>query len=434
MGLLAVSILAAVVLGSLLQPRVGGLRLAPHLAATLGAAATLALGLVSPSEALRSMRFMVMPLLTLASLMSMTLVAEKVGLFVSFTRWLARVSKGNAKRLFAYLFFAGTMVGALFTNDAAVLILTPLVGTLLAEISTDGWSPRAKLPYFFAVLYVANLVGLLVISNPINIVVAETFQISFLEYARWMVLPAIASFTVTFAALRFYFRHDLPCHFDFSEKPQEADGHAGFRKLAATIIGFTLVGFFTQGLTNVPLHLIAAAGAAVLLLFYRTEQGGELLPIATGIAWDVILFVVAIFIVAKGVGNAGLTSDLGSLLVELRRSSEAASVSATGGIAAGLSALMNNHPVAYTMSLAIEDMGVEPGATKIHVFAALIGGDLGPKMLPIGSLAALLWFRLLRDRGVHVSYGEYIRLGVPVTLLAVAAAIGVLLLEVAIAG
>ena len=104
----------------------------------------------------------------------------------------------------------------------------------------------------------------------------------------------------------------------------------------------------------------------------------------------------------------------------------------TSGTAAGLSALMNNHPIAYTMSLAIQDMGLSPDASKIHVFAALIGGDLGPKMLPIGSIAALLWFRILQDRGIRVSYREYIKLGVPVTLFALLAALAVLRLEVAL--
>jgi len=145
-NILAVCILTAVVLGSLLQPRVLNVRLRPHGAAVLGALATLAVGLVSPREVWTSMRFMLAPLLTLVSLMTMTLIAERVGLFVSFTRWLAKVADGDAKKLFAYLFFGGTLVGALFTNDAAVLILTPLVGTLLAEISTDQWSARAKLP------------------------------------------------------------------------------------------------------------------------------------------------------------------------------------------------------------------------------------------------------------------------------------------------
>ncbi len=84
------------------------------------------------------------------------------------------------------------------------------------------------------------------------------------------------------------------------------------------------------------------------------------------------------------------------------------------------------------MSLAIADMGIDAAASKHHVFAALIGGDLGPKMLPIGSIAALLWFRLLRDRGIEVSYRGNIKLGIPLTIFALVGALLVLRLEIAL--
>lgn len=431
MSYLAVGILVAVVGAALLQPTVAGFRLRPHWAALCGALAMLASGLVSPTEAAHSLQFMGAPLLTLASLMVMTLIADKAGLFVAFTRAMARAAGGNAKLLFTYLFFGGTVVGALFTNDAAVLILTPLVAGLVLEISTDTWGPRATLPYFFAVLYVANLVGLLVISNPINIVVAEKFGISFVEYARWMVAPALASIVCTYFGLRFYFRHDLPETFKLTHRAQTQTAPSGFLRLCALVIGLTLVGFFTQGITGFPLHGIASAGAIFLAGAYKLRENGALRPVIRHLAWDVLLFVSTIFIVALGIRNSGLTADMGHGLRNVHYHSLSLGLVTTSSIAAGLSALMNNHPIAYTMSLAIDDMELG-AAAKPHVFAALIGGDLGPKMLPMGSVAALLWFRILHDRGVHISYWEYIKLGVPVTLLALLAALAVLRLEIAI--
>ncbi len=78
-----------------------------------------------------------------------------------------------------------------------------------------------------------------------------------------------------------------------------------------------------------------------------------------------------------------------------------------------MSSVINNHPTADMMGLAIRDMtfSAGPQVNKFLALAALIGGDLGPKMLPIGSLAAMMWFRLLADKGVRISYRQYIGLG-----------------------
>ena len=104
----------------------------------------------------------------------------------------------------------------------------------------------------------------------------------------------------------------------------------------------------------------------------------------------------------------------------------------TGIIAAAGSALMNNHPTAWIMTLTLQDLPLGEIAMRTMAFAALIGGDLGPKMLPVGSLAALMWFRILKVRGVEISYWQYIKIGVPVTLIALLLSLLVLNLEYAL--
>jgi arsenical pump membrane protein len=160
---------------------------------------------------------------------------------------------------------------------------------------------------------------------------------------------------------------------------------------------------------------------------------GSPLKILRGVSWDVLAFVLGIFVVVLGLRHAGLTEEIGRSLFHLASRGTAALTLGTSLIAAVASSIMNNHPTSYLMGWAIRDLAVPAAETKAMVFAALIGGDLGPKMLPIGSLAALIWFRLLRDRGVRIPYSLYIRIGVPVTLLALLAAVLTLNAELTLA-
>jgi arsenical pump membrane protein len=378
-----------------------------------------------------ALKLLSFPILTIVSLMIITLIAERAGVFNLLAQSMAVAGGGNGRRLFAYIFACGTITGMLFTNDAAVLIFTPLVFQLVERVQGDSWTLRNKIPFYFAVLYVANLVGALVTSNPINIVVASLFHISFLEYARWMFLPAAASILVTFAGLALVFRKSVPRTYEcpaFTAMTQDRLQLA----LCALVLCATLAGFFTESLTGIPTWLVACAGALILLGIHATTGKGDVPSVIRGVSWDVLIFVTGIFVVVMGLRRVGLTEQIGRLLSSLVGSGTSAMTFGTSLLAAASSSVLNNHPTAYMMGFAIRDLSTAAFQTKTLAFAALIGGDLGPKMLPIGSLAALIWFRLLRDRGVHVPYSLYIKIGIPVTIAAIVAAVMVLNVEIAL--
>lgn len=431
--LAAFSILALTVSLSLSRPRVRGVRIEHAVAAGLGAFLSLASGVVPPDLVVLAVRLLFFPILTVVSLMVITLIAERAGLFALLSGAMAAAARGSGRRLFGLVFCCGALAGMVFTNDAAVLIFTPLVFQLVERIQGDSWTLRNKVPYYFAVLYVANLVGALVISNPINLVVSSLVHISFLEYARWMILPAVASVLVSFAGIAFFFRKDIPASFEWTPalEPRIAD-----RRLLAVCtlaLAATLAGFFTESATGIPTWLVASSGAAVLLAIHATAGKGTVGSILGGISWDVLAFVLGIFVVVLGLRHGGMTDQIGRLLSGLGAGGTWGLTLGTSLIAAVLSSILNNHPTADLMGWAIRDLSAPALQTKAMVFSALIGGDLGPKMLPIGSLAALIWFRLLRDRGVHIPYSLYIKLGIPVTLAAILASVLVLNVEFALA-
>src|SRR4051794_37021762 len=133
-GVAAFSILALTVSLSLARPKVKGLRVEHAIAAALGAILSIALGIVPFELVTLGFKLLFFPLLTIVSLMVITLVAERAGLFALLSSRIAAAARGDGRRLFAYIFCCGTITGAFFTNDAAVLIFTPLVFELVEQV------------------------------------------------------------------------------------------------------------------------------------------------------------------------------------------------------------------------------------------------------------------------------------------------------------
>ncbi len=429
---MSLSVLAMTVSLSLSRPTLGRIRIEPAKAAIIGAVLTVIAGLLPLSALYQTLRFLSLPVLTIVSLMVITLIAERVGFFRLLAWRIAKAANGSGLKLFTYLFFTGTITGTLFTNDAAVLIFTPMVYHLIEEIADESWKAVNKVPYYFAVLYVSNLVGAFIISNPFNIIVSGWFGIGFIEYAQWMVIPAVVSMIVTYFGMRFFFRRSIPVRCRKQPQSEIKVASPGFMIASAMVLLLTLLGFFSERLTGIPAAYVAAAGAIALAIVYKTLGRGSLVEITRGIGWDAIIFVVGIFIVVSGLRTAGFTDIIGNLIIKALAPGEHAATFATGFIAGSCSAFMNKHPVAGMMAMAIRDLNLADVSTRVLAFSALIGGDLGPKMLPIGSLAALMWFRILRSKGVEISYWQYIKLGVPVTLAAILLSVLALNLEYAI--
>jgi arsenical pump membrane protein len=129
--------------------------------------------------------------------------------------------------------------------------------------------------------------------------------------------------------------------------------------------------------------------------------------VAGGPSWGILPFLGAMLLLATGLERAGVVDALADLY-----EAAPARIAVVGLVAAAGSALIDNHPMGMLGSLAIERIGGD--ATL--VLAALVGGDLGPRLTPIGSLAGLLWLGALRALGAGIGVREFIRVGTLVTV------------------
>src|SRR5262249_31141072 len=116
---------------ALFRPRIGAIRIGHASAALIGALFTIAVGAVPLASVPTVLWPLAQPVITIISLMVITLIADRVGLFELLAHVIATRAGGDGRKLFAYLFFLGAATGAIFTNDATVLIFTPLVYRLI---------------------------------------------------------------------------------------------------------------------------------------------------------------------------------------------------------------------------------------------------------------------------------------------------------------
>ena len=431
-------ILALMVIAALTRPQIFGKKELGF--ATIGIAgvvASIVTGGVPTGLVIDTVVSMGPAIATIASLMLFVGACRSVGLLDRITSLIIRSSRGNSRRLMSLLFWIGAGFGALFTNDAAILLLTPL--TIQLCLNRQGQhSDEDHLPFLFAVLYIGNLVGTLVISNPINIIAASYFNIPFLSYFFWMAIPALLSMVVTWIGLMIVFRRELSAKPKFivdAKFEMEGDETAGV--VHQWVVGgllFVVLTFFTlEQITGFPIWIVAVSGAFITCSYaYAVTRKGRV--ITSRVDAPILVFMTAVAVVAVAVRNAGLTEEVADVSSQLLDTSTEWSIIGMSFLSAIVAAVINNHSTVSLMIWVVEDLALERSLEQAVVMASLIGADLGPKMLPVGSLAAMMWLRMLSASGIKFKLWTYIKVGVPVTLIGVGASSAFLVLEHAIFG
>ena len=344
-----------------------------------------------------------------------SLLLDKAGFFAWAALHVARWGRGSGKRLFVMLVLLGAAVAALFANDGAALILTPIVVAMLAALR---FTPRATLAYVMAAGFIADTASLpLVVSNLVNIVSADYFDIGFARYAAVMAPVNLVAVAATLAALLAFFWKDIPADYDPGQlEPPSAAIHdratfiTGWWVLAALLVGFFWLGDI------MPISAVAAAGAVVLLAVAARGHVISTRTVLREAPWQVVVFSPGMYLVVYGLRNAGLTDHLTALLERCAAYGVWGAALGTGFITALLSSVMNNMPTVLIGALAIDATDTHGAVREAMIYANVIGSDLGPKITPIGSLATLLWLHVLAAKDIRISWAYYLRVGLVLTL------------------
>jgi arsenical pump membrane protein len=388
---LALVALAAVLGVSVVRPR--GL---PEAAVAVPAALLLlAVGAVSGPHARDEIGRLAPVVGFLAAVLVLADGCEREGLFRAAGAMMARTSRVSASRLLLSVVGLAALTTAVLSLDTTVVLLTPVV---IVTVRATRAPPR---PALYATTHLANSGSLLLpVSNLTNLLAVATVDISFARFAALMALPWLVGIAVEVAGLRWLFRRDLAAPITASDVPVER-----FPVVASVIVVVTVLGFVGASLVGLAPVWVAVAGAAVLTSWRLIRGTASLRVTATEVVRAAspvfCLFVLALGLVVRAVSDNGMDSVVQQITPS---GSDLLALLGVAAVSAVLANVVNNLPATLLLLPVVAGGGVAP------TLAMLIGVNIGPNLTYPGSLATLLWRRVVSAVDGVPDLGDFTRL------------------------
>lgn len=359
------------------------------------------------------------PIKILVLFFSMTLMSvflDEVGFFRYLAGAVLHRAGNSQKKLFILLYLVVSVLTVFTSNDIVVLTFTPFICYFAKNAKID------PIPYLICEFVAANTWSMaLIIGNPTNIYLAAGNGVDFTAYFGVMWLPTLFAGVTSFAILWLLFYRKLRAPMTvaaakaspLSDKPTT---YLGLLALGACILLLVLSSYL-----NFDMWMIAFEACFLLYLVAIPElllrrRGMGLVSRSFHRApYDVIPFVLSMFILVMALGRAGATAALGGLVLG---SGEIWRCGVTSFLAANL---LNNIPMSVLYSTVVQ---TGAAVSMPALYAAVIGSNIGAFFTPMGALAGIMWMALLKQHRVSLSFGRFVLYGAVLSIPTLLAALG----------
>lgn len=379
--------------------------------------------------------------ITILSTIVMSIVLDSIGFFKWAAMNLAIRAKGSGILLFWYINLLCFLMTLFFNNDGSILITTPII---IQTLSFLHLKTHQKIPYLISGALVATAASAPIgVSNLANLIALEIVKLDLNSYVAMMFVPSLLGVSSIALLLYLYYKKDIPVsvkktdlkeateymfHNQHKRRPHPLSHNPGTQspidwkmfRLCISIVVLTRISFFALAPLGVPTEWPAVIGAVALIIvrWYKTRTGA--MDVVKKSPWHIFLFAFGMYVIVYGLHNAGLSD----LVIEKFGDDVAKgpfyAIFVMGFLIALLSNISNNLPSVMIGTLVIKEMGLNVSTLQIAYLANVIGADIGSLILPIGTLASLIWMYLLRQHKIKVDWGHYIRatiLVIPISLI-----------------
>ncbi|MFC6604259.1 arsenic transporter [Ectobacillus funiculus] len=404
--------------------------------ATIGAGIILLTGVVSRADILDIIQKIGGASITIIATIVMAVILESFGFFHWSAAQLARLAKGSGYRLYWYIQLLCFLMTLLFNNDGSILITTPILILLLKNLRLK---PHQQIPYLLTGALIATASSAPIgVSNIVNLIALKIVHMTLYMHTAMMFVPASLGLLFMSWLMYVMVKRKLPKQLPnsaydieqmfFTKNFHPLKGQISVEtkkqrtKFMLKILLFVFLmrcALFVASFLSIPIEFVAVLGSLILLIWRWYYLGTNPIDILKKTPWHILIFA-SMYVLIYGLHNVGLTELLVKICEPIVQQGLFEASFIMGVLISILSNLFNNHPALLIGTITLTEMNLDFLTLKTMYLASIIGSDVGSLLLPIGTLASLIWMHILKQNKIKVKWKDYLSVSlvvVPLTLI-----------------